>query len=113
MGCQGEMVEAVTLDSLLETNQLPESIGFIHCDAQGAENFIFSAAVQTLTHHRPVVLFEDNATYGTYLYDSVCHNYPEYSTQKFFDIRDFCMSTLHYSMCLNQFNGSIDTLLIP
>ena len=30
-----------------------------------------------------------------------------------FDIKKYCMETLNYSMYLENFNGSIDTLLIP
>lgn len=37
-----------------------DNIGFIHCDAQGAENFIFSKALDTINKYRPVILYENN-----------------------------------------------------
>jgi hypothetical protein len=36
-----------------------ENIGFIHCDAQGSENFIFSKSIDTIRRCRPVILYEN------------------------------------------------------
>ena len=113
LGGDGETVDSRSLDSLLDTNELPESIGFIHCDAQGAENFIFASSKKTLERHRPVVLFEANSKYAPYLHDNVCKHYPEYEKESEFDLIDYCMNTLGYRTCIERFNGSIDTLLIP
>ena len=113
LGGAGERVNCRSLDSLLDADELPESIGFIHCDAQGAENFIFAAGWKTLARHRPVVLFEDGAKNAVYLYRNVCMHYPEYEKESKFDIVDYCMNTLGYRTCIERFNGSIDTLLIP
>jgi len=90
-----------------------DNIGFIHCDAQGSENFIFSQGCEIIKNNRPVILYENNYLYGKYLYDNVCKSYPEYEKESLFDIKSYCMETLKYSHCIDRFNGSIDTLLIP
>ena len=113
LGGTGENVNCRTLDSLLDANELPESIGFIHCDAQGAENFIFAAGTKTLETHRPIILFESNAKYCRYYHDNILLHYPEYENESKFDIVDYCMNNLKYQTCIECFNGSIDTLLIP
>lgn len=43
LGNGGENIKLVTIDSMNLDN-----IGFIHCDAQGSENFIFSRAIKTI-----------------------------------------------------------------
>ena len=111
LGGNGEKVLLTTMDDI----DL-DDIGFIHCDAQGAENFIFSKGIDTITKNRPVILYEDNANneyYGKPLYDNVCKNYPEYSENGLFDIKKYCMEELNYSRFIEKFNGSLDTLLIP
>jgi len=111
LGGKGENVQLTTIDDM----DL-DDIGFIHCDAQGAENFIFSTGLETITKYRPVILFEDNINneyYGKPLYDNVCKNYPEYSENSLFDIKKYCMETLNYSSFIENFNGSLDMLLIP
>ena len=113
LGGMGESVNSRSLDSLLDANELPESVGFIHCDAQGAENFIFAASKETLARHRPVVLFENSAKHARYLYYNVCMHFPEYERESRFDTVDYCTNTLGYRTCIESFNGSIDTLLIP
>jgi FkbM family methyltransferase len=90
-----------------------DNIGFIHCDAQGSENFIFSQAVETIKKYRPIIFYEDNKNYAKYLYDNVCKNYPEWKEEANFDLKKYCMETLNYSKCIDRFNNSIDTLLIP
>ena len=108
LGGEGEIIELVTVDDLKLDN-----VGFIHCDAQGAENFIFSRAVETIKKSRPVIYYENNQVYGKYLYDNVCKSYPTYKKESVFDVKKYCMEVLKYSRFIDRFNGSIDTLLIP
>ena len=51
LGNGGEIIKLVTVDDMML-----DDIGFIHCDAQGAENFIFSKAIDTIRKFRPVIL---------------------------------------------------------
>ena len=108
LGNGGEIVKLVTIDSMNLDN-----IGFIHCDAQGSENFIFSQAIETIKKYRPIILYENNEQYGKYLYNNVCKNYMSWKKEANFDLKTYCMKTLNYSKCIDKYNGSIDTLLIP
>lgn len=108
LGKDGEVIELITLDSLNLDN-----IGFIHCHAQGSENFIFSNGINLITKNRPIIYYENNESYCEHFYDEVCANYPEYKEEAKFDIKKYCIETLGYKMCINNFNGGIDDLLIP
>jgi FkbM family methyltransferase len=108
LGNNGEVINMTTID-----NMKLDDIGFIHCDAQGSENFIFSKAIETITRCRPVIYYENNECHAKYLYDNVCKAYPEYKEESKFDIKKYCMEKLNYSSYIDKFNGSIDTLLIP
>jgi len=108
LGDDGENITLTTID-----NMKLDDIGYIHCDAQGSENFIFSKGIETIKKYRPVILYENNELYGTYLYDNVCKSYPNYKDESKFDIKNYCMEQLNYSKFIEKFNGSIDTLLIP
>jgi FkbM family methyltransferase len=108
LGKNGEDITLTTIDAMKI-----HDIGYIHCDAQGAENFIFSKGIETIKKHRPVILYENNELYGRYLYDNVCRSYPNYKEESIFDIKKYCMEELHYSTFIDRFNGGIDTLLIP
>jgi len=108
LGSDGEDIDLTTID-----NMNLEDIGFIHCDAQGSENFIFSKGIETIRRNRPVIFYENNQQYGQYLYDQVCKSYPDYKEAGIFDIKEFCMGELKYSTAIDKFNGGIDTLLIP
>jgi len=108
LGRNGEEIDVVTLDSLNLDN-----LGYIHCDAQGSENFIFSNAINTITKFRPVILYENYEFYGDYLYNNICQSYPNYKSESSFDIKKFCIEELKYSKFIDRFNGGIDTLLIP
>ena len=108
LGNGGEEVKLTTLDEM----KLPD-IGFIHCDAQGSENFIFSKAIDTIRTCRPVILYENKEFYGNYLYKNVCDNYPEYTENSLFDIKNFCINELKYTQFIDKFNDGVDTLLIP
>jgi FkbM family methyltransferase len=108
LGSDGETITLTTID-----NMNLDNIGYIHCDAQGSENFIFSKAIDTINKNRPVILYENNQEHADYLYNMVCASYPDYEMESKFDIKKYCMETLNYSICIDRFNGSIDTLLIP
>ena len=107
LGDDGENIKLTTID-----NMKLDDIGYIHCDAQGSENFIFSKGKDTIKKYRPVILFE-NIFNGTYLYDHVCKSYPDYIEESKFDIKKYCMENLNYSQVIDRFNGGNDTLLIP
>lgn len=108
LGTEGENINLTTIDDMKL-----DDIGYIHCDAQGSENFIFSKGLETITKYRPVILYENMDFGGTYLYDNVCKAYPDYKEESTFDIKKYCMETLNYSKFIDRFNGGIDTLLIP
>jgi FkbM family methyltransferase len=108
LGSDGEEVNLTTID-----NMKIDDIGYIHCDAQGSENFIFSKGKETIRKYRPVILYENIAFHGFYLYDNVCRSYPEYKEESQFDIKEYCMTELGYSSFIDRFNGGNDTLLIP
>ena len=108
LGSNGETINVTTID-----NMNLDDIGFIHCDAQGSENFIFSKGIEMITKHRPVIYYENNECYAQYLYDNVCKSYPNYKEESKFDIKKYCMEQLHYSSYIDRFNGGIDTLLLP
>ena len=108
LGDAGENIKLTTID-----NMNLDNIGYIHCDTRGSENFIFSKGSETIKKYRPLILYENNELYGRYLYDSVCKSYPNYKEESIFDIKKYCMEQLNYSFCIDKFNGSIDTLLIP
>ena len=108
LGNGGEIIKLVTIDSMNLDN-----IGFIHCDAQGSESFIFSRALETIKKNRPVILYENNKEYAQYLYNNVYKNYMCWREEATFDLKKYCMEKLNYSKCIDKFNGSIDTLLIP
>jgi len=108
LGDDGEHIKLTTID-----NMKLDDIGFIHCDAQGSENFIFAKGIETIKKYRPVIYYENNEVYGRYLYDNVCKSYPDYKEESVFDIKKYCMEQLNYSTFIDKFNGGIDTLLIP
>lgn len=107
LGSNGENIEVVTIDSMNL-----ENIGFIHCDAQGAENFIFSKSLLLINNCKPNILFENNVKYGKELYDNVCKNNIEYENESKFNILSHCINKLNYDKFIEKFNRSKDTLLI-
>lgn len=108
LGKDGESINLITVDDMNIDN-----IGFIHCDAQGSENFIFSKAKETIKKNRPIILYENIDLYGKYLYDNICKNYPQYQQESKFDLKKYCLEELNYSEYIDRFNGGIDTLLLP
>lgn len=105
IGSNGEKVEVITVDSMDV-----ENIGFIHCDAQGAENFIFSRSLNLIDKYKPCIYFEDNEKYDKLLYDNVCKNNMEYEKESKFNIVEYCVSKYNYKY-IERFDGLRDTLL--
>ena len=96
------------------------NIGYIHCDAQGSENFIFAGSKYLIAKYRPVIFYEDNSKEvgkehdGQYLAKAVKENYPQYSEEADFDIKKYCLEELNYSQCIEGiFRSQLDVLLIP
>jgi FkbM family methyltransferase len=83
LGDNGENIKLTTID-----NMNLDNIGYIHCDAQGSENFIFSKGLETITKYRPVILYENNEIFDRYLYENVCKSYPSYNEESVFDIKN-------------------------
>ena len=108
LGDDGEDINLTTID-----NMKLDDIGYIHCDAQGSENFIFSKGIETIKKCRPVILYENKDLYGNHLYDNVHKSYPNYKEESMFDIKKYCMEQLNYSTFIDKFNNGFDTLLIP
>lgn len=108
LGKDGENVRLTTIDSMNL-----DDIGFIHCDAEGSENFIFSKGIETIKKNRPVIFYENNKDFRRINYDIVCKSYPQYGNESKFDIKKYCIEELNYKTFIDRFNNSIDTLLIP
>ena len=112
LGKYGETIQLTTIDSM----DL-ENIGFVHCDAQGAENFIFSKGHEMIRKCRPVIYYEDmsqeTGVAAKVMFKNICEHYPEYHEESRFDIKKYCMEKLGYSECIDRFNDGIDCLLIP
>jgi FkbM family methyltransferase len=108
LGIKGEVIDLITIDDMNIDN-----IGFIHCDAQGSENFLFSSALKTISRDKPVIFYEDNFNNCRYLYDSVKDNYPQFKNESVFDLKSYCINVLGYKTCIEKFNGGADNLLIP
>lgn len=108
LGKNGELTNCIKLDDLNF-----ENIGYIHCDAQGAEPFIFSTGTQFIKKHRPIILYEDMNLYGNYLFNIIKSSYPEFIDNSKFDIKNYCVKELGY-YCISNFNNSgFDSLLLP
>jgi len=108
LGKDGEKVKVLTIDSLGL-----ENLGYIHLDAQGAENFILHGGRETIRKFRPLIYFEDNAKYYPLLYKTVCQAYPDYVEESQFNVVKFCMEEMGYESYIERFNGGIDALLLP
>jgi FkbM family methyltransferase len=108
LGKEGELTNCIKIDDLDFKN-----VGYIHCDAQGAEPYIFSSATQFIKKHRPVILYEDSDLYGNYLFNIIKSSYPEFADNSTFNIKKYCVEELGY-YCITNFNNSgFDSLLIP
>ena len=107
LGTDGEEIETTTIDAMGH-----EDIGFIHCDAQGAEPFIFSAGKELLSRDKPVVYYENNAKHSVYLHNAVVSAYPTYTNESRFNVETYCRNILKYNRIIRKFNGGIDDLLM-
>jgi FkbM family methyltransferase len=108
LGKEGELTTCIKLDDLDF-----ENIGYIHCDAQGSEPFIFSSATQFIKKHRPVILYENSDLYGDYLFNTIKSAYPEFLENSKFNIKNYCVNELGYYCILNFNNSGFDSLLLP
>jgi hypothetical protein len=112
LGKDGEPINLTTIDSMDLDN-----IGFIHCDAQGSENFIFSKGLETIKKCRPIIYYEnihfEKGDAAKIMFNNICNQYPQYQNESQFDIKKYCIEILGYSKCIDRFNDGMDTLLIP
>lgn len=108
LGTDGEDIQLTTIDHMKV-----DDIGYIHCDAQGSENFIFAKGLETIKRCRPIIYYENNEFGDRFLYDNVCQTHPLYTAESHFNIKKYCMEQLQYTFCIDRFNGGLDTLLIP
>ena len=108
LGKGGELIKCVKLDDLDF-----ENIGFIHCDAQGSERFIFSSAIEFIKKNRPVILYEDLDLHGHYLFNIIKSSYPQFLENSMFDIKDYFTKELGYYSISNFNNSGFDSLLLP
>jgi len=105
IGEKGEEVNLTTIDTEPLNN-----IGFIHCDAEGSENFIFSKGINLIKRDRPFILYECNSEFSPACYKKMCRIYPQFSVESKFSIKDYCMDVLNYKECIKWYN---DYFLIP
>jgi FkbM family methyltransferase len=106
LGFKGEKIQLTTID-----NMNLENIGFIHCHAQGSENYIFSNSTNLILKYKPFILYR-NVEKDKYLYENVSKAYPQYKNDSEFNIKNYCIEKLNYSF-IDNFNNSVDILLIP
>jgi hypothetical protein len=108
IGEWGESINLTTIDTMGHDN-----IGFIHCDAQGAEPFLFSHGLETIKRDRPVILYEDTfADQNGVFFDTVCKAHPKYKNESKFDIKEYCINHLNYKLPSSG-NWGWNILLIP
>jgi len=110
LGQNGEIVELTTLNTLDTTY---DNIGCIYCSAQGSESFIFSKSINFITKNRPVIYFENNKKNYSYQYDKIIENYSQFKEDGEFDIIDYCIKNLNYTLNRNLFDGETYILLVP
>jgi FkbM family methyltransferase len=106
LGLDGEEVNMITIDSLNI-----ENVGFIHIDAEGAENFIFYGCQETIKKYKPVIFYENNQKFNKEAYNNVCKSYPSYKKESEFNIFKFCVKQLRYTDYIERFNNGNDSLL--
>ena len=105
LGIDGEDTKSITLNDLDV-----DDCGFLHIDAQGAEQHIMYSGLRFIENHRPVILWENNIKYDKPLCDRVnlIPSIPQ--CVKEFDIEK-ALSDLGYTN-IPRWSG-IDTLSIP
>lgn len=106
VGKGGEKINVTTIDNMNHDN-----IGFIHCDAEGSESFIFSMSLNTLSKNRPVIYFENSKKYNQEKFNNIINNYPNYKKEGNFDLVNYCIKKLKYSKVIKI--GTCDDLLLP
>ena len=82
LGGDGENVDSRSLHSLFDINKLPESIKFIHCDSQRAEN-LFLLQAKTISTTLSCCFIQGEFKICT-VYNHVCEHYPELKV--YFDV---------------------------
>ena len=107
IGEGGESINLTTIDTMGHDN-----IGFIHCDAQGAEPFLFSHGLETIKRDRPVILYEDWKCDNGVFFDTVCKAHPKYKNESKFDIKEYCINHLNYKLPSSG-NWGWNILLLP
>ncbi len=112
IGGLGEEIEVVKIDDMGLDN-----VGYIHCDAQGSENYLFSTGQELIKRCRPVIYYENlgntDAWYCKAMFNNVKSNYPQYSENSLFDIEKFCLGELGYTKVVKKLHGSLNDILIP
>jgi FkbM family methyltransferase len=110
LGINGEEIELITLDELEEKH---DDIGFIFCSAQGSESFIFSKSINLITKYRPVIFFVNNKKYHNYQFHKIMESYPDFIKEGEFDIVNYCITNLDYTLQSDIFENDKYILLIP
>lgn len=105
LGVNGEATKCSTLNDLNI-----DDCGFLHIDAQGAEQHIFYSAMDFIAKHRPIILWENNIVYEKSLVNRVNLDKSIPNAVRTFNIEK-ALSDLGY----NHFDrwAGIDTLSIP
>jgi FkbM family methyltransferase len=110
LGKNGEIVKLTTLTSV-DSNY--DNIGCIYCNAQGSESFIFSKSINFITKNRPVIYFVNNKKFYRYQYDKIIESYSQFKEDGDFDIIDYCIKNLNYTLNREVFQNKIHVLLLP
>jgi len=110
LGKDGEKVKLTTLNNI---ESIYDNIGCIYCIAQGSESFIFSKSINLITKNRPVIFFENNKIFYKYQFDTILETYSEFKEDGDFDIIDYCIKNLNYTLNREVFQDKIHVLLLP
>jgi FkbM family methyltransferase len=105
LGVKGEPTKCIILNDLDI-----DDCGFLHVDAQGAEQHIFYSGMEFIKKHRPIILWENNIVYEKSLCDRVNLDKSIPNDVKNFDIVK-ALTDLGYTHS-EKWSG-IDTLSIP
>ena len=109
LGKDGEIVKLTTLNTI---DTIYDNIGCIYCTAQSSESFIFSKSINFITKNRPVIFFENNKNTYKYQFDTIVETYSEFKEDGDFDIIDYCINNLNYTLDRNLFQDET-ILLLP
>jgi FkbM family methyltransferase len=107
IGEGGEAIEFVTIDSMNFQN-----VGYIHCDAQGADLHVLFGATETIKRCRPAILIEDlslpSGREFAWFIDRAKDNYPNAPM-----VEDMIAFTKELNYTLFYGFGHMDSLLVP